>query len=573
MGIKDSWSILSGAKKGAIIGTGILAAAIIATAVIVPTVIYTNPYRDLGNEITVWMPWQPDALNYTSMEEITDYYNDHNDKGDYDVKLKTIGSSAYKESGYTELPELVKKDLKSGQKGVRKLPDLIVSGQDVLSILSTFGDEDYTIALKDTGFDTSLLNPDLIQDNVSGIDQDSTNPYAISLLTTQSLGIDTQFLLWLEINGILNLDGVSFMEGITSHEEDTKALDNLWRVKDLRDSYVPLEVTDATFKSLSSLETLGETVSSSIEPIKMSAGEYGVIGYTNPQTELMTMAQSNSGENDIITSTDNGNHYNFLHNDDPTFETTEAVYSTFENGINNGAFWLPNGQNQYSSNLIATHKLLVTVGSTSGTSYNTNNEIYEAHDDEYAAGLNSDEIVYISDTSTFDEGDNAIYKQQGPSIMAVDHKTKDQEERTEQIGKFLNFFAGNDKVFKSDDVELTPTQYFGKQAGYVATTTSATEVVEADISSIYGDAPGANLILEQLNDTSAEWMAEPADANTASFWSTVQANMKQEYETSLTGGTVSNWDEFSSDLLKTVNTNGWDNEITKSNKEVIINKD
>ncbi len=562
MGFKDSWSVMSGTRKGAIIGGGILAVAVIATAIIVPTVIYTNPHRSLGNsKVEVWVPWQEDATNYKTLEEITDYYNDNND-GYWDVDLNTIGTSAYKESGYTELPDLVKKDLQAGQKGVRKLPDLILSGQDILSILATFRDDNYTLSLDKTGFDTTLLNDKVKQTNVAGVNT-SEETYAIPLLTTQSLGIDLPLLNWMSDQAGFTIDSEDLQIEVST--QDATAIDKVWdyeKVEDLSGEVI----NDETFKSLESLEKFGKSIAKNFTT-KEAKGTYGVIGFTNPQTELMTMAQSNYGD-DIITSTNEGNYYNFLHDGDAAYTAAGEVYSTFEDGVENGAYWLPNGANTYSSNLIAAHKLLVTVGSTSGTTYNTNGSTYEASEDEEKGKLNTDEILYLSDTVNYDDGGTVIYKQQGPSIMAVDHKTNDQDSRTKQIGNFLNFFASDEKIF-GDDKDLSATQYFGYKAGYVAGTTSAT----SDPSVYPEGSVGAELILEQLNDDgTGEWMAEPADANTASFWSTAQSKINANGESYIDDKGFADWTTYSKEMLDAVNTNNWEAKLTSSSKvEIVIN--
>lgn len=552
MGIKDSWSTMSSTKKGAIIGGGILAIVIIATAIITPTVICTNPYRKLDKTIEVWMPWQSDALNYTTFEEITDYYNENNDSDDWDINLNTIGTSAYKESGYTELPDLVKKDLQAGQKGVRKLPDIILSGQDVLSILSTFGDDNYTLSLDETGFDTTLLNNDVKQNNVAGVDT-SIKTYAIPLLTTQSLGIDLPLLNWFSDQAGFTVSDEFIFDVST---DDEKTITKNWTfIGESSTAMSDFTFDSSLLENFSELEKFGKAIAENFENAN-DPGTYGIIGFTNPQTELMTMAQSLSDE-DIISSTDSGNYYNFLHKDEEQYNSTGEVYSVFKDGIDNGAYWLPNGANTYSSGLISTHNLLITVGSTSGTTYNTSSD---------AGNLNSDEISYTADTLKFNDESKTIYKQQGPSMMLVDHKTKDQDERTEQIGKFLNFFASDEKLF--EDNTLSSSQYFGYKAGYIAGTNSATNDID-----VYGDSVGAKLILEQL-DGDGEWMAEPADANTASFWSTAQANINAEGENKLSGKEFANWETYSSDLYDTVKTNNWESKLNspKPKIEVITNR-
>ncbi len=546
MGIKDKWSTMSGGQKGGVIAGGVVAAVLLSTAIIVPIALMGNKENDPAfdslndNHVNMWVPWSDTSNEYGAFNELVEYYNENNNDN-WDVVLTPVGDKPYKESGYSEVSENVKTKLDVGQKGVRNLPDLILNGQDTLSILANYGDDNYTLDFEANGLNVDQMVPELEQTNVAGVDTEN-GTYAVQLITTQSLGVNLPLLAYFCESDNITTENLTLLDGFTIEEEDRETINDLWTP--IVGSDVTYELTDETFTTMKGLKEFGDAILANFEYSSgdiSKDGTAGLIGFTNPQTELMTMTQSMG--TDVITSTTNGSVYNFLHEGEEAYTNASTVYNTFKDGLESGVYWMPNGENTYSSTQIQNHRMLITVGSTSGLTYNTSTS---------PELMNADEIVYLSDTSMYEEGGETIYKEQGPSIVGVDHKTDDQEERTEQTVNFLNWFIGSE-TYAFESGELTPTQAFGAKTGYVTDTVSATV-----IDNYPEGSTGAELVISQLEDTSATWMAEPSDENTASFWSTVQTEMRVEQEQYLGNKDILSWEEFADEIYSEVQINAWE---------------
>ncbi len=597
------WRVIPNKKKIGIIGG--IAIGVIAIIAIPTTMVLTG--RNKNNNLIVWVPWSKDSIQSKTLRDIVEVYN-YSHEGKYDLELIYM-NEAYKESGYTEIVNLMEKNINSGKKGVEKLPDIYINNQDAVSVLQTWGNKEYAINLEENGLNTENLIESTLINNIVGIEEGEI--YGIPSITTQSIGIDSPLLIWmlqeLENNGVtLNISGSTMkfvadaadgtkdnsiytsVSEIEIQEEDRANIESKWTLETdlLLDSGITsITINDDTFDNADLLADLGNTLS---EVFRVDGGKklsetssYGITGFTNPQSEFMTLTQSLLGEEDMITisSNNDGLIYNFVHEGTPQYEAASEIFDIFQGALKTGSFWYPSANQAYSSSLISAHQLVFTVGSTSGVSYNQTtpeNGTLENHNSE---NLDIDEIVYIDDMSGITTSTKRIYKQQGPSFGAAKRGLSDQYERTEAIIEFFNWFI-SDEVVNIQGEELTPSQYFSKYSGYVVGTTSATdesfkseftsdniqlslnEDGEYETKDVNSFGPSIIYdVIDQTSDSSVEFMTEPSEKYTAVFWQEVQSLFKYDQQSLIDNnevGFTNGSEDFLQELEDKIQTNGWE---------------
>ncbi len=605
------WKVIPSKKKLGIIGG--IAIGAIAIIAIPTTIILTG--KDRYSDLTVWVPWSKDSIQSTTLRDIVEVYNNQHE-GKYDLELIYMNET-YKESGYTEIVNLMEKNINSGKKGIEKLPDIYVNNQDAVSVLQTWGNKEYAINLVENGLnDENLINSTLI-DNIVGIDEGEI--YGIPSITTQSIGINSPLLIWmlqeLSNNGvILNLSGETMklvadaadgtkdnssytsVDEIILQEEDVNNIESKWTLDTSllsSSGLTSLTIDDSTFDNADLIADLGNELAAvfTIEGgNKLSeTSAYGITGFTNPQSEFMTLTQSLLTDEDMISIGESGLYYDFVHEGTPQYTAASKIFDIFQEALKTGSFWYPSANQAYSSSLISTHQLVFTIGSTSGVSYNQTtpeNGTMENHNSE---NLDIDEIVYIDDMSGITTSSKRIYKQQGPSFGAANRGLSDQYERTEGIIEFFNWFI-SDKKENINGEELTPSQYFSKYSGYVVGTTSATDETfkseftseniqlsindEGEYETKDVNSFGPSIIydvIDQTTDTSTEFMTEPSEKYTAVFWQEVQALFKYDQQSLIDNGEVGFTNgsvDFLEELENKIKTNNWET----TNKNVLIDK-
>lgn len=559
------WSEWSNAKKGGIIGGSLLAALIIIGAG-VGIAIGTRK----GPQIEMWVPWDV-SPQLTALEEITDLYNDTHGDNEYKIVVSTAGEGGYKESGFTVTNEQVKLNMNHKE----ELPDMVINNQDMLSIVGSemavnLADEKY-------GLDTTQLQI-TDQDPVAGITT-GEGLYGLRFYSTQNIAVDLPMLIWLEDKGIITFEGES---DISTAVNELKGSD-----RDLSKDFEEIEkyyatnteapeafvVNDETFTSQLGLRGFADTVLEYTDYVNTTnPGENGIVAYTNPQTEFMTALQSISGgaaSTEMVETTDEGNKYLFLTEPDELTKA-EQIWNEFSDGTESDAYWLGGAQEgTYSSDKIHKHQSPISIGSTSGTSYNVT-----AGDDEL---LNNEEIYYTNSYATFNEstslaeGESPVYKSQGPSLMVLDRGMSDSDKRIEESIDFIDWLISPEKnvsindngdIVEGDD--MTAGVAFSIVSDFLINTKSAVEYVDSKTESgEFGDhnEPGLALIAEtmQNEDKSANLYSEPNDQNSAEFWGLVKTELKvAEDNVSSKGEDFTKWEEAANNIIDQVNQKGLD---------------
>lgn len=582
------WSEWSNAKKGGVIGGAVLATLILVGAGIGVGFAVSKPKKELD----MWVPWTDTNGQYTAFAGAADAYNATNPE--YKVVVHTADQGGYKESGFTNTSNLLLQNVDHK----KKMPDIVVNNQDALAILQANG---MVMNLTEQGLnvDDLYLN---VQDEVSGIDDTADNIYALRMYSTQNIGIDVPLMNWMiaNSNGKLIIgDGLESVFDSTEYSEDDASLiEKHWKVKDGTDAVEQYTIVEKSFTSQTGIHELADKILELFTPMNdeeviediSKDDSRGVVAFTNPQTEFFTSTQQSLGEKEMITVDDKGNEYNFLTEPDQ-FIAAGEVWDDFAKGMESGAYWLPGSTGLYSSSMVSDHYSIVTVGSTSGSSFNVNDS-----SEEY---LNSDEIHYINDFTTFNGEGDSVYKSQGPSIMGVDRGLKDQDARTEGIIDFFNFIISGDnyvqlskdgKTFENanegDEGAVTVSTEMSLVSDFLVNSKSAIKHVEENIDDTdftTKEEPGLSLAYSTISGHSKELLAEPNDQHTGEFWNTVKSEMNNQQDSYVANAdSIESWEDAAANIIKQVNNGNLDSrghiEIyspdsgTRINNEVVLNK-
>ncbi len=574
------WNEWTNAKKGGVVGGSIAAGILVIGAGVGIGVAFSKPKQ----EIDLWVPWADTTTQYKALDQIIELYNEIGES-DYEFNVYTAGAGGYKESGFVETSNLLLNNINH----TKKLPDMVINNQDALAILANSGKTDLTVNLEAEGLETENLYLDQ-QDKVAGVDATADGDImAIRFYSTQNMGIDIPLMNWFVANsgGKITVDASSnigtAMAAVTLTEEDTATIEKNYKAKAA--GITSYNITDATFESQTELHKFADAILDNFNMLD-SDGKViknpgkdkgrGVIAYTNPQTEFLTATQAHldgvDSTEQMIDITDKGNHYSFL-TEAAQYEAAGLVWDDYKVGMESGAYWMAGNTGMYSSAQVSGHLAPVTIGSTSGTSFNTKpvtGTDQNGNPVDQSGFLNPEEIYYVNAYSTFDGTGEAVYKSQGPSLMAIDRGMKDQEERTDAMIDFMNWLISGEKVATFDGDgnitsgdEMTAGTAFSIVSDFLLNSKGAVDYVA---TAGYSDAvePGLDLTYKTMtdDDKNTKLLAEPNDANTGAFWNIVKGEINSEmtaYTESADGSyEIADWNSASQNIVKEVNKGNLD---------------
>ncbi len=546
------WSEWSNGKKGGVIGGAIFATLLIVGAGVGIGVSAKN------KKIEMWVPWDV-SPQLTALEEITELYNETHDNK-YKIVVKTAGEGGYKESGFTTTNELIKNNLNH----TKKLPEIVINNQDMLSILANES-KDLIVNLAEEGLEVENLAIQTQEKvaNVTDGNTDASEYYGLRFYSTQNMAIDIPLMLWLEDNGVISVAAGELRDAMDKVEkldnEDKKTIESIWAVEG---TPTPFAMDDTTLESQEGIDEFAAAVLEGTEYVgKPAPGSRGVVAYTNPQTEFMTALQSYSGgvtSTDMVNVTDKGNEYLFL-TDSDEYGLAGDVWESFATGVEQGYYWLGGGEiGVYSSAKVSGHISPISIGSTSGTSYNVSGD---------EALLNSDEIYYTNSYSSYKKDGAKVYKSQGPSMMLINKGDKRSEEKIDVSIDFMNWLIAPEKNVAIEDgnivegTEMTAGTAFSIVSDFLLNSNEALKYVE-DAGFSDANEPGLFLMQKTLADAdkSANLFSEPNDANTAEFWGIIKNEMKDQESKLATGKTddFETWEAASVNIIEQVNQKGLD---------------
>lgn len=453
--------------------------------------------------LEIWSSWAKGGVQDYALKEIVDVWNAKVEKGDEDMDGMKKVEVYNMTGGYSAVTSAVQLALTNNS--IADLPDMYIGYSDVTASLlnptafnKVFEGEDMALDLTSTGFDSDQLIPSMQHQNsmIAGADEESI--YNIPFATSSELmGIDAPLVVWMlqqyvDQGGTLTVEGEiikqifdaadGYKDGsITAYDDDDKwaqgkviysplandqdaeevSADDLadieigakdretieaqWTVNENGAEGSTLDITDATFDSAEGMMNLATELLKVVNVSEKSLS--GIFGYDAPENNFYTYAQAetnslNNPEDGLLVKDGDDVKIPMLDQGSDQWNEAKKLFDFFKDGYKSGAIWTTTANTSYGSNLLVSHSLPFSIGSTAGAThyYSTN-----------AAEVNGGELVYTQAPGELEAGTNKnVQIQQGPALGAVTQYNNDDldkgidTERNEAITGFISWLTGDE---------------------------------------------------------------------------------------------------------------------------------